>query len=282
MAIPFIAIYGMGRFGRALAAALDGRKLPLVRVGGRSAAPQAWTNLYARGPQAFLRGLKPGTLIVIAVPDDALAGVAGELAAQPGASGCLYAHTSGVRGPEAISPLAGGVFHILQSFPPTGGEALIPGSYGAIAGQAELLAILRELAAALEVTMIELTEAQRVPYHVAAVLAANAMVSLLDAGRGILEQAGIPPEHAGRMLIPLARGALQNAQALGFEQALTGPVVRGDVGTIQRHLAALTGAHLRVYVSAMQSVADLAERSGRTDPAKLKAIRELLTQKGPA
>ena len=279
MAIPSIAVYGMGRFGRAFAAGLQARKLPLVRVGGRSAAPEGWQTLYARGQEAFLRGLKPGTLVVIAVPDDALPAVARELA---GANGLLFAHTSGVRGPEAILPLQGGVFHILQSFPPTGGEALIPGSYGAIAGDAALLAVLRELAAALEITVIELTEAQRVPYHAAAVLAGNAVVSLLEVGRGILEAAGIPPEHAQRMLIPLARGALQNANALGAEKALTGPVVRGDVGTIERHLKVLTGANRRAYVSAMLTVADLAERSGRTEPAKLKAIRELLTQKGPA
>jgi predicted short-subunit dehydrogenase-like oxidoreductase (DUF2520 family) len=282
MAIPQIAIYGMGRFGRAFAAALDARRLPLVRVGGRSPAPECWQTRYARGPEAFTRGLKPGTLIVIAVPDDSLSGVARELAAQPGARECLFAHSSGVRGPEAILPLTGGVFHILQSFPPSGGEALIPGSYGTIAGDAKLLDFLRALATALEITVIELTEAQRVPYHVAAVLAGNATVSLLDVGRGILEESGIAPEHAQRMLVPLARGALQNAQALGFEQALTGPVVRGDTGTIRRHLEALTGPHRRAYVSAMQAVADLAERSGRTDPVKLQAIRELLAQKSPA
>jgi predicted short-subunit dehydrogenase-like oxidoreductase (DUF2520 family) len=279
MAIPFIAIYGMGRFGRALASALDRRKLPLVRVGGRSAAPEGWQTLYARGPEAFLRGLKAGTLVVIAVPDDALPTVARQLA---DADGLLFAHTSGARGPEAILPLQGGVFHILQSFPPTGGEALIPGSYGAVAGEPGLIATLHELATALEITVIELTEAQRVPYHAAAVLAGNAVVSLLDVGRGILEAAGIPAEHAQRMLIPLARGALQNAQALGAEKALTGPVVRGDVGTIERHLKVLTGANRRAYVSAMLTVADLAERSGRTDPGKLKAIRELLNQKSPA
>jgi predicted short-subunit dehydrogenase-like oxidoreductase (DUF2520 family) len=270
MALPQIAVYGMGRFGHAFAAALDARKLPLVRVGGRSGAPHGWETLYARGPQAFMRGLAAGTLIVLSVPDDALKSVAAEFAG----SLCRFVHTSGSQGPEAIAPLKGGVFHILQSFPPANGEVLVPGSYGTIAGPD--LAMLRELAAALDVTAIELTDAQRVPYHAAAVLAANAMVSLLDAGREILEQAGIAPEHAGRMLIPLARGALQNAQSIGFEQALTGPVVRGDVGTITRHLKVLKGANRRAYVTSMLAAADLAERSGRTDAKKLAEIRKLL------
>jgi predicted short-subunit dehydrogenase-like oxidoreductase (DUF2520 family) len=278
MAIPNIAIYGMGRFGRAFAAALVARKLPLVRVGGRSQAPEGWRRLYVRGPEAFLRGLK-AELVVIAVPDDSLGAVASDFASQPDHIQFDYVHSSGVRGPDAIEDLADceiGVFHILQSFPPSGGEVLIPGSYGAIDGDAGLLPILRELAAALDITVIELTDAQRVPYHAAAVLAANAMISLLDAGRAILEQAGIAPEHAGKMLIPLARGALQNAETLGFEQALTGPVVRSDVGTIERHLRVLDGATRRAYVSAMLAAADLAERSGRTDTKKLAEIRKLL------
>jgi predicted short-subunit dehydrogenase-like oxidoreductase (DUF2520 family) len=270
MTLPQIAVYGMGRFGRAFAAALDVRKLPLVRVGGRGEAPHGWETLYARSVPAFLRGLEPGTLVVLSVPDDALPSVAAEFAG----SECRFVHTSGSQGPEAIAPLKGGVFHILQSFPPEGGEALIPGSYGAIAGPD--LPVLRELAAALEITAIELTDAQRVPYHAAAVLASNAMVALLDAGRAILEQAGIAPGHAGKMLIPLARGALANAQTIGFEQALTGPVVRGDVGTIERHLKILTGANRRAYVSAMLAAADMAQRSGRTDAAKLAKIRKLL------
>ena len=280
MALPFIAVYGMGRFGRALAGALDTRKLPLVRVGGRSTAPAGWETLYVMGAARLLAGLDPGTLVVLAVPDDALQDVADEFAAQPGAAGLKFIHTSGARGPDALSVLATagaqtGVFHILQSFPPQNGHALIPGSYGAVSG--EIIPDLIELAGALDVTPIQLRDSQRVAYHAAAVLASNALVALLDVGRGILEEAGIAPEQASRMLIPLAKGTLANVQTLGLEAALTGPVVRGDLITIQLHLKGLQGSARATYVANMLACIELAERSGRTDPAKLSQIRELLT-----
>ncbi|MCB9895451.1 MAG: DUF2520 domain-containing protein [Planctomycetes bacterium] len=279
MALPFIAIYGMGRFGRALAGALDARKLPLVRVGGRGEAPPDWNTLYARGPAAFLHGLEPGTLVMLALPDDALPGAATEFAALAGAAGLMFVHPSGSRGTEALAPLeaAGartGVFHILQSFPRQDGSGLIAGSYGSVGGQ--VIPDLLELAGALDVAVVQLKDEQRIAYHAAAVLASNALVALLDVGRGILVQAGIPEETAARMLTPLARGTLTNVETTGIEQALTGPVVRGDVGTIARHLAALTGPAREAYVATMRAAADLAERSGRLKDPDLAAIRELL------
>lgn len=278
MTEPNVAIYGMGRFGRALASALPAGAL--LRTGGRS-RPAAGDSVYRQGAEAFLQGLAPGILVVLSVPDDALETVANEFAAIPGAGALLFVHTSGARGPEAIEPLAGagaltGVFHLLQSFPPQGGHELIRGSYGAVAGGPEVRAAVHTLAGALGVTLLELSDQQRVPYHAAAVLASNALVALLDAGAEMLRQAGIPAEHAGRMLIPLARGTLQNAEKLGPRAALTGPVVRGDVGTIRRHLAVLSGDARRLYVAAMLAACDTAERSGRTPPDKLAEIRTLL------
>lgn len=280
---PDIAIYGMGRFGRALAGALAARGRAPVRTGGRSAPPPGRDTSYRCGAAAFLQGLSAGTLVVLSVPDDALETVANEFAALPGAGAMHYAHSSGVRGPEVLEPLASagaqtGVFHLLQSFPPEGGRELIPGSFGTVAGGPELRAVLLQLAAGLGVTAIELSADQRVAYHVAAVLASNALVALLDTGAGLLTQAGISVEHAGKMLIPLARGTLRNAEALGLHAALTGPVVRGDVGTIRRHLQMLGGEARRLYIAAMLAAADTAERSGRTPATKLAEIRRLLAE----
>ncbi|MCA8912949.1 MAG: DUF2520 domain-containing protein [Planctomycetes bacterium] len=276
-----VAIYGMGRFGRALAGALPAGSL--ARTGGRRDGVAAWKDLYRRGPEAFLKDLPGGTLVVLSVPDDALETVANEFATLPGAGSLFFVHTSGVRGPEVLEPIADagaqtGVLHLLQSFPPDGGAGLIRGCYGVVEGGPELRACLSELAAGLGVITIELTDAQRVPYHAAAVLASNALVAMLDAGREMLESAGLPAEQAGKMLLPLARGTLHNVEKLGLHEALTGPVVRGDVGTIRRHLGVLAGDARRTYVAMMLAVADTAERSGRTPPNKLNEIRALLRE----
>lgn len=280
MTIPPIAIYGMGRFGRALAAALTARGQAPVRLGGRSPAPQDFGGPYTQGPEPFLRDLAPGTLVVLAVPDDAVRDAAAGFAALPNAGKLAWVHPSGARGPELLEPLARsgsetGVFHILQTFPPEGGEALIAGSYGTLIGPDRLAASLRALAALIGVTPVTLKPEQRVAYHAAAVMASNAVLGLLSAAQSVLRDAGIEP---AAMLLPLVRGTLANAQALGLEAALTGPVVRGDVETVRAHLEALTGESRDAYVAAQRLALNLAERSGRTDPARLVAIRKLLDQ----
>jgi predicted short-subunit dehydrogenase-like oxidoreductase (DUF2520 family) len=272
-----VAIYGMGRFGRALAGALPAGVL--ARTGGRSPAPPGWDDGYVRGVAGFLEGLT-AQVVFLAVPDDALVAVAQEFAALPAAKNHDYVHASGVRGAEAIGALGDseiGVFHILQSFPAEDGAARIPGSYVTIAGDVRLAGRLKELAATLGLTPVMQPDPfDHVAYHAAAVLASNALIGLLDAGRELLVQAGLDPEAAGRMLIPLSRGTLANAERVGVKEALTGPVVRGDTGTIQRHLDVLTGDARRTYVAMMLAVCDTAERAGRTPPEKLAEIRELL------
>lgn len=263
-----VAIYGMGRFGRALAGALpDG---VLARTGGRATAHAA-----------FLDGLKPGTLVMLSVPDDAIAPVASAFAEVEGVSEFSFVHPSGVSGAELLQPLTdmgalAGVFHILQSFPPTSGHARVAGSYAAISGEPPMQEKLKQLATAIGCIYFELKDDQRVAYHAAAVLASNALIGLLDAGRELLVQAGIDSGIAGKLLIPLARGTLANAEAVGAQQALTGPVMRGDTGTIKRHLGVLSGDVRRSYVATMLAACDTAERAGHTPADKLAAIRKLL------
>ena len=279
MGYSSIAIYGMGRFGRALAGALP--EGLLVRTGGRSVAPTGFEADYAQGVAAFLKDL-PGSLIVLSVPDDALESVAKEFAALPGARAHDFVHTSGARGAEAIQELADsnlGVFHILQSFPPEGGAELVAGSYVTVAGDQILVDGLVDLAEALQLHVVKQPDPfGRAAYHAAAVLASNSLVALLDIGRELLEQSGIPADESAKMLVPLVRGTLANVQSQGLYEGLTGPVVRGDAGTIERHLGVLKGKPRQAYVAMMLAVADTAEGSGRTPDDKLKRIRDLLNQ----
>jgi predicted short-subunit dehydrogenase-like oxidoreductase (DUF2520 family) len=280
MALKHVAIFGMGRFGRALASELA-RVGVATRMGGRGRAPGGDDVRQFRTPAEFLDGLAPGALIVMSVRDDAIAEVAAQFAALPGAAQHMFVHNSGASGLGVVKALAdkgvpAGVFHILQSLPPEQRGGRIAGSYAAIAGPQGLIAVLRELAARVQVTPVELSEGQWAAYHAAAVLASNALLGLLETGRGILKDAGISPEQAGKMLIPLVEGTLKNAQEFDLPMALTGPVVRGDVGTIKRHLDVLQGDARDTYKAVMRAVIGLAERAGRTPPGKLDEIRKLL------
>ncbi|MCC7508223.1 MAG: DUF2520 domain-containing protein [Planctomycetes bacterium] len=277
MASP-VAIFGMGRFGRALAAALQSCDGGLVRIGGRG-RPHTQKLALVTEPAEFVRGLPKRCIVVVAVRDDALESMAATFAALPGISHLQFVHTSGVSGPGAFKPLADagantGVFHVLQSLPPESGHARIPGSYAAIAGPPDLVEDLRAVSRLLGVHAIELKPDQWTAYHTAAVLASNALLGLLDTAGQILKDAGVP--SAPQLLLPLVRGTLDNAEALDLTLALTGPVARGDTGSIRRHLELLEGETRELYKVAMRAVVRLARRGGKTPPEKLAEINRLL------
>ncbi len=282
MSLDFVGIFGMGRMGRTLADELQRLRIP-VCIGGRGSPSRGSTLNLHKGPADFLSQVPVGGLVILSVRDDAIAEVAARFAGLPGGEQRMFVHTSGASGPAALKPLADagaqtGVFHILQSLPPASGRRHIAGSYAAITGTPGLLPALRKLASRLELHPVELADQQWVPYHAAAVLASNALLGLLDTGRSILKDAGIAEDDAGKMLLPLVMGTLKNVQEHDLATALTGPVVRGDVGTIQRHLAVLEGEARTAYKSVIRSVIGLAERTGRTPEARLDEIRELISR----
>ncbi len=272
-ALSPVAIYGMGRFGNALAGALRAAGNPPARTGGRDP-----------GPAALLQKLKPGTIIMLSVRDDAVAQVAAEFAGLPGCKRFAFVHACGAWGPELLQPLAKagaktGAFHILQSFPPqgsAGGAARVAGSWCCLAGPKPLLAKLRSLALALHTKPLELPDSARPAYHAAAVLASNALVAILAQSRDLLLDAGLDPEAAGSMLIPLVTGTLQNVNELGPEKALTGPVARGDYMTLRRHLKAMNRSQALAYRKLMVLTTAFAEKSRRITHSQARALRAVL------
>lgn len=275
-----VAIFGMGRFGRALACALAQAGHEPERIGGRG-KPHAQGRKLAPEPQDMLRGLPPETLVVLAVQDDRIPELAAQFAALPGAGAHSFVHTSGASGPGALKALADidaqtGVFHVLQSLPPEKGERRIAGSYAALAGPPPLVERLRRVGHAIGVHPVELKPDQWGPYHAAAVLASNALLGLLDIANELLRDAGVP--SAPHLLLPLVQGTLLNANELDLTAALTGPVVRGDTGTIKKHLELLQGQSRDAYIAGLRAVLGLARRSGRTPAGKLDEIARLIDQ----
>lgn len=275
---PPVAIFGMGRFGRALACALESAGRPPAAIGGRG-KPHARTHTMIEAPDSLVAALQHGTVLVLAVRDDALPALAAKFAGVRGIEKLAVVHTSGASGPGVLKPLADagvqtGVFHILQSLPPDKGERRIPGSYAAIAGPPELVEKLREVGHAIGAHPIELKPDQWAPYHAAAVLASNALLGLLDVAVGMLRDAGVP--SAPHILLPLVKGTLQNADEMDLANALTGPVVRGDAGTIRLHLELLQGDARQAYIAGLRAVLSLARKASRTPQDKLDEIARLL------
>ena len=129
--------------------------------------------------------------------------------------------------------------HPLRSL--TGGDAAcqLPGTYFAIEADEALRPVLERLVCDLGGVPFTVPAGGRALYHAAAVLAGNAPLALVARATVLLESAGVDPLLAGEALASLLEGAAQNARRLGARSALTGPVVRNDAETVQRHLAAL-------------------------------------------
>ena len=194
-------------------------------------------------------------------------------------------HTSGALGAEVLEPAqaAGtqvGSFHPLVAFADTErAVAALHGATVAIEGDDQLLALLAEMAERIGARAVRLTPGSKPAYHAAAVLAAGGFVALLDAIAELGRVAGLDEAGALAVYGPLIEGTLGNARALGIRAALTGPITRGDDGTLRAHLAALE-AHapgvVPLYRAAAEREIRLAEERGALTPAGAATLRSSL------
>jgi predicted short-subunit dehydrogenase-like oxidoreductase (DUF2520 family) len=181
-------------------------------------------------------------LIFITTPDDVITTVADQIEWSRGKS---VIHCSGADTTQALASAraAGatvGVFHPLQTF--AGTEQAInnlPGTTFALEAEEPLLNLLKEMADSLGGYAIELKAKDKVRYHTAAVIACNYLVTLVKQAADLWQAFGVPPEQAVQALVPLLKGTVGNIETIGIPDCLTGPISRGDVGTIEKHLAAL-------------------------------------------
>lgn len=165
-------------------------------------------------------------LVLLCVPDSAIAEVAAAVPVGP-----WVAHVSGATRLDALDPHARRFsVHPLQTLTRERGAEQLDGAWGAIGGETDAaLDRGRWLAATLGLRPFEVADADRALYHAAAVIGGNAIVTLHRAATRLLADVGAP----GEAIVPLMMRTIEN----GFD--LTGPIARGDVGTIEAHLAAL-------------------------------------------
>jgi predicted short-subunit dehydrogenase-like oxidoreductase (DUF2520 family) len=198
-------------------------------------------------------------LLLIAVPDGALAEVAARLAERPQAAVAL--HTSGSRDAAVLAPLRAsgtivGALHPLKAFPrvlPAPEQAR--GVLFALDGEPAAQQLARRLVAAWGGVAAEVPAAARALYHCAASLAAGGVATLLATAAQLAAKAGLPPA-VERGYLELARGTVAaaiaatnpaaeapaNARIPAAAAVLTGPVARGDQATFERHMEALQAA----------------------------------------
>ena len=265
--------------GQGIAIALGGagREVRLLARGPRRLVPPLTLH-----PGSWYDALRGTEIVLVATPDDAIRTAAAALLAQGGVQPAqAVLHLSGLLDRSALAPLeatgaALGSFHPIQTIAdPRTAPARLSNAWAALEGDPRALTAGERLAAILGMQTVRIDGALKPLHHAAAVLVANYTVTLAALAERLARAAGVPAELAGRIYHPLLEGAVQNLADISPAAALTGPVARGDVETVRRHLALLPADVGRTYrVLGLEALALARERG--LDPTAADALERLL------
>jgi predicted short-subunit dehydrogenase-like oxidoreductase (DUF2520 family) len=289
---PTTFLVGAGPVATALAGALRLGGVPVLGLWARRAAPARLAGSTA-GVAAFSSAppdlLLETEIVILAVRDPVITEVAQMLLG----TGLInkrhvLLHCAGsTSARELLGPVAGqvagiGTLHPLSAI--ADGKIsmrTLKGTVFGVEGDDVGRAAAGKLVAAISGVVLPLDGAQMAAYPAAAALASNYIVAAIDAAAAVLAGVGVAQDRAAQALIPLAEGALHNIAAHGTTKGLTGPVRRGELATVSRHLEALRDRPdlAEIYrVLARRAVEIAARNDGRDAPdrAGLDAIRALL------
>jgi predicted short-subunit dehydrogenase-like oxidoreductase (DUF2520 family) len=281
-----LGFIGAGTVGTALAVRLAEKGYKVTAVASRTFASAERLAVQVPGCQAVKTGqevVEAADLIFITTPDDVIAKTASALNWQPGKSvvHCSGAHSTGILSEARRQGALTGAFHPLQTFASVKYAIQnMPGSAFGIEGEEPLLATLKELAKALDGTPQVLRPEDKVLYHTSAVIASNYLVTLVKVATDLWVDFGATRGEAISALMPLIKGTLNNIQNVGIPNCLTGPIARGDAGTIQKHLDALGKLApdiLSIYCELGLNTISISLAKGRIDADQAAMLEELLT-----
>jgi predicted short-subunit dehydrogenase-like oxidoreductase (DUF2520 family) len=280
-----VGVVGAGRVGAVLGAALQRVGHRVVAVSGvsdasRERAARLLPGIPVLDPDEVVRRAE---LVLLAVPDDSLSAlVAGLAATDTWQAGQLVAHTSGRHGLEVFEPAAahhilGLALHPAMTFSGTSVDLdrLADCCFGITAPE-PLRAVAEALVLEIGSEPVWVEQEARPMYHAALAHGANHLVTLIAQSMQALTAAGVAaPAH---VLGPLVSAALDNALRAG-DAALTGPVARGDAGTVAEHLRqlrTLTPDVRPTYVALARATAERALASGRLRPHAAEPLLDIL------
>lgn len=277
-----VGIFGAGTVATAVAVLLEQRGHAIHRVASpqRQSAEAAARRFSASVVSAA--ELEGSDLILIGAPDGALADAVGALGSA--ARGAVVVHFAGSAGVEPLAAARGAVaacaLHPVQACPDVATAIRrLPGSaWGVTCSQharAWAHALVKDELAG---EPVDVAEEDRILWHAAAVTTSNGIAALMATGETILAAIGVASPE--KVLGPIASGTVANAREVGGGAvALTGPVVRGEVEVIERHVAAVrsrAGELLPAYLAAVRTIVAGAQAAGRVDPRMAARIRDIL------
>jgi predicted short-subunit dehydrogenase-like oxidoreductase (DUF2520 family) len=278
-----VFVMGAGRAGRALAAALMANGVDVVGIHGRS--PDASDPRVSTG--ALPAALASADTVLVTVRDSQLDDAITELLSAGLQPGAVVLHASGSAEPSVIesarkSGHPSGTFHPLMPLASRSDAAgRLRGGWIGIDGDGLAREKAADLAARLGARTMEIPSGKKSSYHAAAVLASNFPSVLASLSTRLLVQAGVPAADAAAAVVSLMHASVDNLRGLDPAAALTGPVVRGDAGTVSSHLDALARAGddgvLPVYVALTRVAVGMAREQG-SDANALRQIEEAISR----
>jgi len=280
---PGIAFIGAGRVAHTLSHAFVRRGITVTAIASRN--PDSALRLSRRvdGSRAVpMQDAAREALVFVTVPDDEIAPLCASIDWQPGQQ---VVHCSGATDVAALDharlrgALTGG-FHPLQIFSdPERAIELLAGATVAIEGPPALDDTLCAIARKLDMKPLRLPQGARAAYHGSASFAASFLVSMIDEAVAMWATFGIAERDALAALLPLARGTIETMATKGVAGSVSGPISRGDVGVVERHLAAFDhqgGDHGRFYRELARRQLRLAVIDGRLDAARAQRVGDAI------
>lgn len=235
---PSVTIIGLGRVGQALYKTLPKIGYQMSSVFSKSVHKVPF---FVEGFPA--KNYHLGELIFLTVPDDTLEIIIRKLADNfDDFKGKSIVHCSGTLSSDILSPLKEkgasiASFHPLQSISEF--TSSFNSTWFDVEGDKCVIHILEEIANKLGANALKVKKEAKPYLHAAAVVASNYVVTLMKIAEEIAEIGGIDKDKIVSALIPLMQSSLNNLEAKGVENALTGPIARGDVHTVKTHLEIL-------------------------------------------
>lgn len=275
-----VGIIGGGRVGSRLAASL---REAGVLVGVTAASEQHSAQLAQQFGVPATDNAKlwqAADVLLLTVPDRLIGTVAEELAQSVTPAAKVVLHVSGSVGLEPLAPLAQlgahvGSLHPLQSF--AGGNTKLAGVYMALDGDSEAQDAGKKLVELFGGKAFSVPAEERAAYHAAACICSNYTVAVEAMAAQLMARWTGSNEAAWEALLPLFKGTAANLQATQNPAAvLTGPIARGDVSTVAKHLAALPADVIPAYCSLGLATTSLALANGTIDENAADELRNLL------
>lgn len=283
-----VAFIGAGKVGKAMGLFLHTKGVNVLGYYSRTAisSEKAASIIKADTIYSLYNLVTEADIIAITTPDDAIERVVKELLGlEIDWTDKSILHMSGVHSSELLSPLYERSGTILSLHPmlafnidPFKSAKDLEEAFFTIEGKGRL-EVLTNYFRQLGINLVEISTANKVLYHTSATMVSNYLVVLADIGFKMLLDVGFSKEEAQKLLAPLINNNIKNVLELGSEDALTGPIARGDIGTVQKHLVYLDNYDKQIagiYRSLGKQTVDLARRAGKLQDKQVSQLKEVL------